>query len=215
MRTWIQLENKHPSALPGEFQADDVRYAESLVAYFLTEFTQANQIVFDPFAGYGTTLLVAEAMGRIPFGLEYDQDRVNYIQTQLKQPQNIQQGDARQLNTYALPTFDFSMTSPPYMKEGDLENPFTAYREEGAGYVGYLQDIQSIYQQLSQFMRPKATVVIEVANLKAADQVTTLAWDVAKAVSQVLHFEGEVIVNWDHYGYGYQHSYCLVFKKSS
>jgi len=27
----------------------------------------------------------------------------------------------------------------------------------------------------------------------------------------VLHFEGEVVVCWDRYGYGYEHSYCLVY----
>jgi hypothetical protein len=43
--------------------------------------------------------------------------------------------------------------------------------------------------------------------------VTPLAWDVAAAVSQVLRFEGEIVVCWDHYGYGYDHSYCLVFSR--
>ena len=196
-----------------EFEDDDVRYSESLVEYFLHEFTQAGEIVFDPFAGYGTTLLVAEAMGRKPFGLEYDRDRVSYIQTKLKQPERIIHGDARQLSTYALPIFDFSMTSPPYMKADDHENPFTAYREQGAGYASYLDDIQSIYQQMKPRMSSSAKVVIEVANIKSEDHVTTLAWDIAKAISQVLNFEGEIIVSWDEYGFGYQHSYCLVFSK--
>ncbi len=43
--------------------------------------------------------------------------------------------------------------------------------------------------------------------------VTTLAWDVAKSVSEVLLFEGEIIVNWDSYGAGYDHSYCLIYSK--
>ena len=35
----------------------------------------------------------------------------------------------------------------------------------------------------------------------------------ASAVAGVLEFEGEVVVGWDHYNYGYDHSYCLVFRR--
>ena len=55
--------------------------------------------------------------------------------------------------------------------------------------------------------------MIEVANLKRDGRVTTLAWDLARVVADVLVFEGEVVVGWDHYGYGYDHSYCLVFRR--
>ena len=60
--------------------------------------------------------------------------------------------------------------------------------------------------------------MIEVSNLKGKE-VTTLAWDIAGEISKVLHFEGEVIVGWKGenmgegiYGYGYDHSYCLIYK---
>ena len=81
MRTCIKLENTNRFELPLEFQEDDVRYSESIVEHFLNEFTGKGDIVFDPFAGYGTTLIVAEAMGRIPLGIEYDEKRVAYIQS--------------------------------------------------------------------------------------------------------------------------------------
>ena len=79
------------------------------------------------------------------------------------------------------------------------------------GYATYLREIKDIYAQLRSRMRPAGTAVIEVANIKRNGRVTTLAWDIAAVVSQVLHFEGEVVVGWDRYGYGYEHSYCLVF----
>ena len=60
-------------------------------------------------------------------------------------------------------------------------------------------------------MKPTGKVVLEVANLKPEKKVTTLAWDVGQELSKVLRFEGEVIVCWDQCGYGYDHSYCLVF----
>ena len=227
MKTYMLLKKVHRSALPPEFQHYDVRYPESLVERFLREFTQAGDVVFDPFAGYGTTLLVAEEMSRVPFGIEFDERRARYVRSRLQHPENLIHGDSRQLSSYNLPPFDFSITSPPYMSRYDPENPLAActtagsghaatesgYAATESGYAAYLQDLQNIYEQMGQIMKPGARAVIEVSNLKLWDGLTTLAWDVAGAVSQVLHFEGEVIVGWDSYGYGYDHSYCLVFAR--
>jgi DNA modification methylase len=214
VKTYILLKNKYRLELPPEFQHDDVRYSESLVEYFLEQFTQENDVVFDPFAGFGTTLLVAESMKRIPFGLEFDERRVQYVQSMLKNRGSLIKGDARQLLSYNLPAFDFSITSPPYMGKYDTENPLTAYTTQGNGYEAYLQDIRNIYLQVKQIMKPNARVVIEVSNLKGEQGLTTLAWDIGRAVAQVLHFEGEIIVGWeDGFSYGYNHSYCLIFSK--
>ena len=130
--------------LPSIFRHDDVRYSESLVEYFLREFTSAQDVVFDPFAGFGTTLLVAQAMHRIPYGIELEPDRGRYIQSKLDVPTNLIIGDARQLLSYNLPSFDFSMTSPPYMGEGDEEDPLTAYSSPGEGYQAYLSQADTL-----------------------------------------------------------------------
>jgi hypothetical protein len=52
--------------LPPQFRNDDVRFSEQLVEHFLQHFTQVGDVVFDPFAGFGTTLLVAEALVVFP-----------------------------------------------------------------------------------------------------------------------------------------------------
>ncbi|MCP4543900.1 MAG: methyltransferase domain-containing protein [Chloroflexi bacterium] len=211
MKTFTLFKNTHKLELPAEFQHDDVRYSESLVKYLLEEFTQKGNVVFDPFAGFGTTLRVAEEMGRVPFGIEFDPQRAEYARSQLAHPENLIHGDSRQLLSYDVPPFDFSLTSPPYMGKRDRDNPLTAYTTPNHGYPAYLQDIQNIYAQMRDLMKPGARVVIEAANLKQWDGLTTLAWDIAKAVSEVLWFEGEIVIGWDRYGYGYDHSYCLVF----
>ncbi len=211
MRSYLSLELSHADELPSVFKADDVRYPESLVEHFLKAYTQVGDIVLDPFAGYGTTLIVAERMGRIPFGVELNRDRVEYARSKLARPDCLIHGDSRLLENMDLPAIDFSITSPPYMNKEDLEDPFSAYQAKGKGYGSYLNDIRSIYAQLRKRMKQAGTVVIEVANLKRDGQVTTLAWDVAHEVSQVLRFQGELIMCWDKYGYGYDHSYCLVY----
>ncbi|MFZ5855194.1 MAG: TRM11 family SAM-dependent methyltransferase [Chloroflexota bacterium] len=212
MKTYIHLKMSNQYPLPSVFQDDDVRYPESLVEHFLEEYTHVGDVIFDPFAGFGTTLLVAERMGRIPLGVEIEQNRVDFVRSKLSNSGNIIQGDSRVLATIDLPAIDFSITSPPYMtKNNHPENPFTGYKAKGKGYKAYLRDIHSIYEQLRKHMKSTGMVVVEVSNLKVDGQVTTLAWDIGQEISQVLHFNGEVIVCWDKYGYGYDHSYCLVF----
>ena len=212
MKTYVMLSSGPEPELPPEFLGPDVRYPPSLVEHFLTRFTAEGDTVFDPFAGFGTTLLVAEAMGRVARGVEFDERRFRYARSRLKRPDGLISGDARRLADYDLPPFDLSLTSPPYMGRNDRDDPFTNYSMPGKGYDGYLRDLRTIYARMGLLMNPGARVVIEVANLKRGDGVTTLAWDVAASVSDVLDFEGEIVIAWeDEYGYGYDHSYCLVF----
>ena len=212
MKTYIHLTNTIQSPLPTPYQEDDVRYPESLVEHFLEQYTQQGDVVFDPFAGFGTTLFVAERMGRVPYGVEIDQDRVHFMRSKLANPSNIIHGDSRFLAEIDVPAIDFSITSPPYMtKENHPQFPFAGYQVTGEGYEAYLRAIRSIYQQLRTRLKPTAKVVLEVSNLKDEKQVTTLAWDIGQEISKVLRFEGEVIVCWDKYGFGYDHSYCLIF----
>jgi DNA modification methylase len=215
MRTILRLKNQHYRKLPAEFQHEDLRYAEELVATFLRQYTRPGDMVFDPFAGYGTTLIVAEAMERVAYGIELDTRRARYIRSLLQRPAHLINGDSRELLSYQLPPINFSITSPPYMAAHDAEDPFTNYTQAGAGYAAYLRQIEQIYASMRQLLAPGAHVVLEVANLKDEKGITTLAWDITRAVSNVLSFEGEVVVGWDRPAYGYDHSYCLVFRAPS
>jgi DNA modification methylase len=222
MKTFLILDNRKRRAIPPEFMADDNRNPDSLVEYFLNQYTKEGDKVFDPFAGLGTTLIVSEKLGRIPFGIEFDDKRAEYIKSQIANGDNLINGNSLKLRSYELPHFDFSFASPPYMAKNDKENPFTAYAAEGKGYGRYIRDMRKIYSQVKLFMKPNTYIVIEVSNIKS-DEVTPLAWDIAKEVSRVFRFEGEVVIGWKgkddcgvggSYGYGYDHSYCLVFKNA-
>ena len=213
MQTYLQLNHGNKLVRPSEFRNDDIRFSDALVEIFLKEFTKEGEIVFDPFAGYGTTLLIAEAMGRAGYGIEYSRQKSSYVQGLLQHPENLIYGDSRHLLNYDLPFFDLCLTSPPFTNQSDEENPFTDYSEKGFRYESYLQEIGQIFSQVAQVMKSTAHIVIEVSNLKKNGKVTTLAWDVARTTSQVLRFEGETVICWDKYGYGYDHSYCLIFSK--
>jgi DNA modification methylase len=58
MRSFIRLKNRNSRRLPEIFRDDEVRYADALVELFVRRYSRLGDVVFDPFAGFGTTLLV-------------------------------------------------------------------------------------------------------------------------------------------------------------
>jgi hypothetical protein len=220
MKTYIILPYVKRRPIPEEFQDDDNRSPESLAEYFIHQFTKPGDIVFDPFAGLGTTLLTAEDMGRIPFGVEADERRYEYVRSQLNLKENLILGDSRDLDRFQLPKLDFVFTSPIFMRCDETKNPLSGYKESGT-YQDYLNQLQDIFRKLCGFLTPRAKVIVEAFNLAATSKrpMTLLAWDIAHALSEVLRFEKEIIACWESADngdsspiYGYNHSYCLVFE---
>ncbi len=191
-----------------------VRYPKGFAKKFIENYTKPSDIVFDPFAGFGTTLIVAQELGRVGIGIEYEQDRCEFISKKLKSPSKVIHGSALEIEKQDLPLFDFSITSPPYMRSFDKENPLSNYHEKG-NYESYLKSIEDVYKQVKERMKPNAKVVIEVSNTFGEGQpMTPLAWDVASAVSKHLFFEREIVFLHEtgSESASAQHSYCLVFE---
>ena len=213
MRTFIICKREHQLEIPEKFKEDDNRSPEEVVEYFINEFTKPGDTVLDIFAGLGTTLFMAEKLNRVPYGVEYLEDRFNYIISKIQNKENMIHGDARRLTEYKFPPIDFVFTSPIFMSKNETRDPLNGYKSEG-NYTKYLRDIKIFFTDLKNFLKPNSYITVMVANLKK-NGITTLAWDVGKAISAVLCFEGEVIIGWegprDKESSGYDHSYCLVF----
>ncbi len=208
------LQNQQSAPLPPNFPGEDLRFPSALIVEFLPHFTVEHDVVFDPFAGFGTTLIAAESMGRAGYGIESEPHRFAYAQSRLHNPERLLLGDSLKLGDYQFPSINFSFTSPPYMNNDYTKNPLRG--DASGSYAQYLEDLKTIYTLLASHMKTGAYAVIEAANLCREGQLTTLAWDIAGAVSTVLTFEREIVICWaPTYGYGYDHSYCLVFYKSN
>lgn len=212
MRSILPLTiNPHRSDRPAEFGFDPT-FSGEMVQAFLAEYTAPGDVVLDPFAGFGTTLFEAERMGRIPVGLEILPDRVQLIADQLEDPTAIRLGDVRRLDAIDLPMADFCISSPPYMTRIDHdEDPLSGYRDGEGDYPRYLAQLQEIYAAVAQRCMPDARIVVNVANLRI--HATNLAWDVGTALSQVLTFDHEVVLDWDTPPDWLTQDYCLVFTR--
>jgi hypothetical protein len=216
MDTFLSLPYEHDRPLPpGEDH--EFRTPNALVERFLRAYTDPGDSVFDPFTGFGTTLEVAERLDRVPYGVEYEPARVEYVRERVTPPEHVTQGSVLEFDDSWVPPIDCCFTSPPFMERTDDRNPFRNYEGESS-YDDYLDDMETTFERVNDLLAPDGTVVVDVSNMKYQDRVTTLAWDVADRGSSVLDFDGEVVVGWEGtddgdgvFGYGYDHSYCLVF----
>jgi hypothetical protein len=235
VQTFVTLPFEKPLALPSPWDGHDPRTPPAFVRHFLREFTDPGDTVLDPFAGFGTTLAVAEELDRVGIGIEYERERVEFVQERLADADTdsrIHQGDALALDTLDLPTADCCLTSPPFATRGVERNPFENYAGEG-GYDDYLTDLGTAFGNAADLLHPGSSLLVDVSNLKTEDGVTPLAWDVAAVLrdDSRLDFRGEVVVGWEDsergtaknaaspervgtFGYGYDHSYCLVFERT-
>ena len=215
MRAVIQLGAKVPRADRPDGFEEDITFSEELVSLFVEEFTQPDELVFDPFAGFGTTLAVARRMGRRALGVELLPERVAFIRDRLQNVECVIQGDASQLGHLNLPTLDFVITSPPYMNRvNHPQNPLTGYRTRDGSYTHYLAELGKIFGVIGDHVRPGGKVVINAANI-ASNPVTTLAWDIAGEVSKRLRFVREVVVDWDELPPSFTGDYFLIFEAPS
>lgn len=216
MKPWLQLRlaELHDQRPPGE--ADNIHFPESFVALVLEEFSSPGDVVLDPFAGYGTTLVVAERMGRVGIGLELLPEHADIVRGRLSDPARLIVGDARGLTTLVPGPVDLCLTSPPYMTDLDHpENPLNAYETLDGDYERYLAEIGDIFAQVARLLRPGGHAVINVANLETKGVITPLAWDLARVVSRHLTLRHETVLCWDQQPEGISTDYCLVFQRAA
>lgn len=207
-----KLERAPPPFETYEAKYSD-KYPESLVRYVLKEFTKKGDKVFDPFAGLGTTLFVAEEMGRIPYGMEADRKRQEWVAGQLENWLGLHCDDTANMLDYGFPKMDFAMTSPVYMPKHHKWNPLYGGDPAHAGYDQYLRRMAYIFAQLAKLMKRHAYVVVQLDNLRGR-VFTPLVRDVGHAVSQSFRPEGETIVKWANGPEDYPCTHCLIFKNS-
>ena len=94
-------------------------------------------------------------------------------------------------------------------------NPLRGEMRQDNCYAKYLDDLLTVAKSAKGLLKDEKYLIVEVSNLVGNAGVTTLAWDIARLFMSEFVFIKEKIIHWsDGYGYGYDHSYCLIFKKS-
>jgi DNA modification methylase len=215
MRPWLPMSRAELVRERPPGAEEDVHFTESLVATVVGEYTAPGGRVLDPFAGFGTTLAVATRMGRSAVGVELLAERADAARQRLPESALLLTGDARRLSSLVDGPFDLCLTSPPYMPaSGHDENPLTAYTTADGDYPTYLDELEAVFADVAALTRPGGHVVVNVANVIAADgRLTPLAWDVAARVARHLRLVQDVFLCWDSPPPGIGGDYCVVFRR--
>ncbi|UDY34378.1 DNA methyltransferase [Dermatobacter hominis] len=175
-----------PSPSPPWAGPPGISFSPALVERLLEEFSEPGDVVLDPFVGFGTTMVVADRLGRRGVGVELLDERVEHVRGLVARPADVHRADARDLATLGLPRADASLSSPPYMtRTGHPEDPLDGYRSHfagGDGYERHLADLVAVYEAVATQLVPGGPVLIDVATLRVDGEVTDLAGDLARAI---------------------------------
>jgi len=194
---------------------EDVHFPQALARAVIDHYSSPGEIVLDPFAGWGTTLVVAESLGRSAIGVELVPERVAAIKRRVSPSAVVLEADARNLDNLHLGEIDLCFTSPPYMSAiGHPQNPLNGYSTLDGNYHTYLTELAGVFVAVSRHLRTGGHLVINAANIRTGEIVTPLAWDIAHALTPHLAFRGETYLAWDQPPTMFTGDYCLAFQKA-
>lgn len=209
---------------------EDVHMIAELVDHVIERCSRPGDTVFDPFAGFGTTIARAAALGRRSVGIELLPERVAYLQ--LRTPEaTVIEGDARELSRLvaALPTesvaggswpggsgpdVDLILTSPPYMTAQDHDaDPLTAYELDTGDYARYLRELGLVAAQCARAVKPGGYVVWNVADIRHRGRTTPLIRDCERELRRHLVQLETTRIEWDRYPHDLVADALLVFQR--
>lgn len=194
----------------------------SQIAPLITEFSRPGDLVFDPFAGWGTSLVAASVTGRRGIGLEISPDRAKQAARRLEAypGQVVICGDARRPPVPDR-SVDFLVTDLPYFGTAlDTDSPddgqFYALRD----YSAYLTALDHAFHALARVLKRGAYAVVAVQNRRVADRFVPLAWDVGRVLGahltlgdERIHLYPRPVTEGDPMVNNRGHEYLLVARK--
>lgn len=202
------LLDQRPDGAP-----DDVHFPDELAASVIGAYSNVGDLVLDPFAGFGTTAVVAVRLGRRAIAVELLPERAAIIRQRLGDSGRVVVGDARDLVSLVREPVDLCLTSPPYMTRfGHPENPLTGYRTLDGAYETYLDEIESVGRQVAGLLRSDGYLVLNAPTIVSEGRVTPLATDIGARLARHLARRPDVPICWDEAPPGIVDDRCLVFQ---
>ncbi|GHA16630.1 hypothetical protein GCM10007989_09620 [Devosia pacifica] len=151
----------------------------------ISTFSAEGDWVLDPFAGFGTTLSVAQALGRHAVGFEQNPKRALFAGEGLVPPNRIVNAPIQSmLDDGGYDRFDLLFTSPPYPMVNLKDDPW------GPSYFG---DMAQIFFGLRGFMKPGSAVVVEVSNVKTEEGFRPLIAEFGACLRAGLRQTNEIV----------------------
>lgn len=192
---------------------EDVHMIPRIVDHIITSCTRPGQLVVDPFAGFGTTLARAMALGRRAVGVELLPGRVAYIREHVP-GSRILLGNALELQELVSEPASLIVSSPPYLAINDhAEDPLTGYQHGNSNYQRYLTELGDIAAQCATILKPGGHLVWNVADIRQAGVLTPLIDGCYNALQEHLTPVGVLEIEWDQLPHDLSKDALIVLRK--
>lgn len=230
-RSWWMVEEDAPEhRLPEDLRARDrfggrdCGWVEQMRP-FVRDFSQPGDTVFDPFCGFGTTLLAAALEGRRGLGMEIDAERAMLARERL-----ARHGIDDSVVTGALPQSAISqpialcLTSIPY-----FGCRWPADADEGQLYAApdfgaYLDGLRDIFHAVGAALPEGAYCIAMAENVSLNGQMLPVAWELARVLGSLFEACDERVLCYparqshvlpsDPGRTDRSHEYALVYRKA-
>lgn len=230
--SWSMLERESPRyRLPDDLRARDPMngrdcgWVEQMLP-FVQQFSRPGDTVFDPFAGFGTTLLAARLEDRWASGCEVDAGRIDLIHErlarhELAQGTTILHGSCDALDDNALPPFDLCLTNVPYFGCRWTGAPAASQLYDSRSYAQHLDGLRNVFHRVRSGLPEGGACIAMVENIRLGDRVLPLAFDLARILGSLFVMEEERVLLYPHESdethadgrTDRRHEYALVFRK--
>jgi DNA modification methylase len=178
----------HPATFPAELAEDYIGFC-----------TKQGERVLDPFLGSGTTMEVAEQMGRLSFGIELQPEFAEFAATRTSRRIVIGNALEEIHNAENFPdeSIDYVFTSPPYWntlhksrggnkdtrhkkREARGESLIYSDRPEDIGNIDdvdeYMSQLVSLFTGVHRVLKPNRYLTIIIQNLNYEGRLVPIAW---------------------------------------
>jgi len=226
-KSWLKFQKSwfihNPPPRRKDVLLHPAKFPETLVQEFIEFFTKPGEMVLDPMAGTGSTLVAALRSHRNSLGIELNPKYIG-IARQVLADETANLGaqtaglrteiinfDASRIATSELPVIDYLFTSPPYWDmlhargaktQGIRRNSedldvFYSDDPDDLGnihdYDTFIEKLVSIYINLKPCLRQKAYLTIVVKNIKKGGKIYPLAWDLGRELGKIYTLKDEKI----------------------
>jgi DNA modification methylase len=226
-KTWLKFQKSwfvhNPPPRKKGVLRHPAKFPETMAQEFIEFFTKKGQIVLDPMAGTGSTLVAALRSGRNSYGIELNKKYADIARDVVEEERHslgdsisdlrseIITGDALLASTYQIPPIDYVLTSPPYwdmlhakgaetQKKRRSDSELDVFYSDDPNDVGNLHDYEeflaklvAIYSGLKPLLREKAYLTIIVKNVKKGGKIYPLAWDMGRELGRTYTLKDEKI----------------------
>ena len=201
-----EVRTKHPAMFP-----------TSLVTRLIECFTtHTDSILLDPFLGSGSTIVAAEAAGKIGVGFEISDDYINLTRQRLEQSglfgKNMEhrliKADARLIEQYVDPnSVSFCVTSPPYWDILNQRRSADGKAQRNYGntaddlgtitdYETFLDELNKIFSGVLRVLVPGKYCIVNVMDLRKKGTFFSFHSDLARKMTESGWIYDDIII-WD------------------